>query len=291
MEERENQTSDAIQCQALLQNAVQLSSDLAVCRFKLITKSGVNDLSIRPGQAIVLDFMNWIGPPLYQHMADTTPRSLNDDRVCTWTVSSNHENGKVSCFELTMREMKGGAVTGALFDMLRKHSSNELGRLVVFDVPVLEDIIGTIGDFSLGHGKVNVLWVAGGIGITPFLAIFSALAERGSTAEGDVMLVLATREAKAMLGLIRQSLESIPLAVKVTIDIFTNDDRVDVKDLTKQSRITSVHRGRVSPGYWANIPKNKEVFICGPNDFGDSVTEGLRAAGLLLGQIHREGFY
>lgn len=285
VEEMGNQASSAVQCRARLQDAVQTSSDLAVFRFKVITKSGVSDLSVRPGQAIVLDFIDWIGPPQYQHMADSAPRSPNDNRVRTWTVSSTHESQYVPCFGLTMREMKGGAVTGALFDMLRKHSSNELVRLGSFDDPVFADIVGTTGDFSLHHGKVDVLWVAGGIGITPFLAMLSALVERGSTAEGDITLVLATRNAKVMIGLMRQSLEKISLAVHIRIDIFTHDEQFDVKDLEKLPQTISVHRDRIRPEHWANVPKDKEVFICGPNDFGDSVTAGLRAAGLPLGQI------
>ncbi|KAJ6143687.1 hypothetical protein N7471_003140 [Penicillium samsonianum] len=121
--------------------------------------------------------------------------------------------------------------------------------------------------------------------------MLSALADRGSTAEGDVMLVLATKEAKVMLGLMRESLKNISLAVNVKVDIFTDDDQVDLKEFNKQPRIISVHRGRLSPGHWVGIPKNIEAFICGPNDFGDSVTKGLLAAGLPLDQIHREGFY
>lgn len=290
VEESEGQADSAEQCRAQLENAVRISSDLAVFRFKVIAKSGFSDLIIQPGQAIILDFMRWMGPPQYRHMADFAPKSLNDDRVRTWTVSSAHENQNVSWFELTMREMKGGAVTGALFDVFRKHSSNEVGRLVSFDVPVFADIVGTTGDFSLGHSKVNMLWVAGGIGITPFLAMFGAIAERGSTVEGDIMLALATREAKAMLDLLRQPLKKISLAVNVRIDIFTRD-QVDVTDLNKQPLTISVQSGRIRPEYWVDIPMDKEVFICGPNDFADSVTAGLRAVGLPLGQIHRGGFY
>lgn len=85
------QVSNQKHRKAKLRQAVQLSSDLAVFKFKVIMGPGAVSLGIPPGQAIVLDFTGWIGPPQYQHMADSAPRSINDDRLRTWTVSSVHE--------------------------------------------------------------------------------------------------------------------------------------------------------------------------------------------------------
>jgi NAD(P)H-flavin reductase len=292
VEEAGSQMGGDQQHKAQLQEAVQLSSDLAVFKFKINSVSGANELKIRPGQAIVLDFMDWIGPPRYQHMANSAPASINDDRVRTWTVSSAHEEQKVmTWFKLTMREIQGGAVTGALFDLLRKDSSNKLGHLISFDIPVSADIVGITGDFFMSQGKLNMLLVAGGIGLTPFLAMLSALAERGPKAEGHVALVLATREPESMVSLMKPSLEKMPSTVKIEIALFTNDSKLDIEYLNTPSRKISKHTGRVIPEYWKGLSRDKEVFICGPNGFGDSVTDGLRAAGFPLTQIHREGFY
>jgi hypothetical protein len=68
----------------------EFSSDIATFRFEVMSK-GSQGLKIRPGEAIVLDFTDWIGPPVYQHMANDAPWSINDDRVRRWTVSSAHE--------------------------------------------------------------------------------------------------------------------------------------------------------------------------------------------------------
>lgn len=158
------QAEDSQQHKAKLQAAVQLSSDLAVFKFQVISKPGAKDLRIRPGQAIVLDFMDWIGPPQHQHMADAAPESVNDDRVRTWTISSAHEEQDIAWFELTMREMKGGTVTGALFDLLRRNSLVQSSQPIAFESPISVDIVGITGDFSMSRDKLNVLWVAGGIG-------------------------------------------------------------------------------------------------------------------------------
>ncbi|KAB8224314.1 hypothetical protein BDV33DRAFT_188289 [Aspergillus novoparasiticus] len=290
VEETGAQSRDNKEHKAKLQEAVQVSPDLAVFKFQVISKPGAGDLRIRPGQAIVLDFMDWIGPPQYQHMQDTAPNSINDDRVRTWTVSSAHEERNATCFELTMREMKGGAVTGALFDCLRKYRSTQLGQRIVFDTPVVADIVGVTGDFFMDRDRLDALWVAGGIGITPFLAMLRALAERGSAAEGDIMLVLATREPNTMLHMMRSSLERIESTVRINIAIFTHDSKFDSGNLKPNQNIC-VHRGRVVPDFWKDIPRGKDVFICGPSAFGDSVADALRAVGVSPSQIRREGFY
>jgi ferredoxin-NADP reductase len=290
VEEIGAKSRDSEERKAKLQEAVQVSSDLAVFRFQVISKPGAGDLRICPGQAIVLDFMDWIGPPQYEHMANSAPGSINDDRVRTWTVSSAHEERNATYFELTMREMKGGAVTGALFDRLRKDQSAQPGQHIAFDPPIVANIVGVTGDFFMDHEKLDALWVAGGIGITPFLAMLKALAERGHAAAGDVMLVLATREPNIMLDMMRCSLERIAPTARINIAIFTHDPEFNAGHLKLNQNIC-VHRGRVVPEFWKDIPRGKDIFICGPNAFGDSVTDGLRAVGVSSSQIHREGFY
>ncbi|KAL3467062.1 hypothetical protein BJX64DRAFT_283790 [Aspergillus heterothallicus] len=280
---------------ATLESATRLSAaDLAVFRFRVSSKPGAAALRIRAGQAIVLDFMDWLGPPEYRHMADAAPESINDDRVRTWTVSSSHEGGgEVEWFELTMREMKGGAVTGALFDILRGQADAETGVCVpiVVEKPVLVDIVGVSGEFVLGENHINALWVAGGIGITPFLAMLDALARRRDVS-GDVVLALSTREPEIMLDLMKVSLSRIPETVHVTVELFTRSPMdSSLEHFQGPSRHISVHKGRIGHDYWQTVSKYKDVLICGPNGFGDAAVEGLREAGIPNKKIQREGFY
>lgn len=294
VDEPQDLVSTASGHRAQLASARQLSEDLAVFRFNVTAKKDTPPLKIRPGQAVVLDFMDWIGPPQYRHMANDRPESINDDRVRTWTVSSAHEGtADVAWFEMTMREMRGGAVTGALFDLLRQHRHIPWGETIQFNGDISSEIVGVTGDFFMRDGKVDMLLVAGGIGLTPFLSMFSALGNRASKAEGKVRLALAARDASSMLGLTLESLRGLSPNVQVDIDVFTTDDRLDTEAFSKAENISiRVQHGRISATYWAEVGgKEEDVFICGPGEFGDAAVEGLRAAGVANSNIHREGFY
>ncbi|PLB50081.1 hypothetical protein P170DRAFT_508319 [Aspergillus steynii IBT 23096] len=290
VEESGAASGESVAHRAELKSAMQLSDDLAVLRFKVLPHEGASKLRIRPGQAIVLDFMNWIGPPQYHHMMSTKPSLLNDDRVRTWTVSSAHEADDVSWFELTMRELKGGAVTGALFDVLGE-SNKDRGSSFAPVKAVVAEIVGVTGNFYLSPTAVNVLWVAGGIGITPFLAMLQALSTREHRVQSDVTLALATREPDIMMEVLKPLLANLPPEVRLTIDIFMNVPDFRLNLTLKDSQSISVHHGRIPAEYWTDTAGSKDVLICGPNGFGDSAMEGLQAAGVPLQKIQREGFY
>jgi NAD(P)H-flavin reductase len=292
LEEPESQAIMTSGHQGHLISAVQFAPDIATLRFEVISKPGVSNLKIRPGQAIVLDFMEWIGPPEYQHMSNSAPGSINDDRVRTWTVSSSHEDQEVQWFELTMREMKGGAITGALFKVLKEYPLNKWGIEVKIDaVKVVPDIVGITGDFYLGEGYVNMLWVAGGIGITPFMAMLTALLERKGGGKGNVILALSTREPDIFLNLLKVSLHRTSSKFKFRIDLFTSQEKVGTMDLEKMNVQAMVHKGRIPRQYWGTVAGDRDVFICGPGGFGDAAMSGLRASGVPIGKIKREGFY
>jgi NAD(P)H-flavin reductase len=119
-------------------------------------------------------------------VANDAPASINDDRVRTWTVSSAHEDHDVSWFELTVREMKGGAMTGALFDVLRQNSRTKWESSIQLDtMNITADIVGITGDFYMKQGPIKLLLVAGGIGVTPFMAMLRALVELRDRSMGD----------------------------------------------------------------------------------------------------------
>jgi NAD(P)H-flavin reductase len=277
---------------ARLSNVVRVSEDVVTLHFD-VTYRSKKRLVIRPGQAIALDWMDWMGLPSYQHMAADAPGSLNDDRVRTWTVSSGHEHGPVYGFDLTVREKKGGAVTGALFDVIRQHSASRQYmhnidfRALKIDAPV----VGITGEFCLPTGDLNLLWVAGGIGVTPFMAMFAALSQRGSEARGEVILALATREPTTFLRLIESTLPTKLPNLRIRIDIFTNETVQQIMTLQDRNIRVSSHKGRIQQSYWETVAQAENVYICGPAGFGDSAIEGLCMAGVAGERILREGFF
>ena len=277
---------------AQLRSAIHLIDDIAVFRFEVIAKSGAEGLEILPGQAIVLDFMDWVGPPQYRHMADGSPGSINDDRVRTWTVSSAHENQRAIWFEITMREMKGGAVTGALFDVLRSHPHHQFGDPILINNSVISDVVGITGDFFMEQGPIGMLWVAGGIGLTPFLSMLSALVERKTDARGHVVLALAAKDPDVFLGQLNKLVQRMSPSVTLRIDLFTSQENVDNHGLMVARNISfNLHRGRIPTSYWLDAAQERDVLICGPGGFGDTAVQGLRAAGVSPSKIRREGFY
>lgn len=291
-----------ITLRAQLTHATQFAHDIAKLRFEVINPGdGGRDLKIRPGQAIVLDFMDWIGPPVYQHMANDAPSSINDDRVRTWTVSSAHGDGSAptTWFEMTMRAAPNGAVTGALFRAIDGDTRGKWEKNVPVDKGVVSDIVGVTGDFHLGApgNEIRVLWVAGGIGVTPFMAMLAAITatgEGGFSTRADVVLALSTREPDVFLQLIKTSLpfRALPETQKVRIDIFTGQDiGPQAHELGQMNVDVVAHKGRIPVEYWPTVSEDRDVFICGPGEFGNAVETGLRGAGVPNNRIYREGFY
>ncbi|KAL4994204.1 hypothetical protein BDV10DRAFT_189277 [Aspergillus recurvatus] len=155
------------------------------------------------------------------------------------------------------------------------------------------DIVGVTGDFVVREEEVDMLLVARGIGITPFLAILSALsARRKVSARGHVVLVLSTREPNVLLNLFEPALGNVPSTIRFKLDLFTTRSiDLDIEKFSQENVHTSVHKGRIGAEYWKAVSKDKDVFICGPNAFGDAAVDSLRAAGVPNEEIQREGFY
>lgn len=108
-----------------------------------------------PGQYVALAFEDELSVG-YSHMRDDDPKSLNDDLVRTFTVSSSPGELPEDEFEITIRNV--GTVTNFLF---RQNVRSGL------EVPLK----GFGGSFTIQQGpKGMVPFVAGGIGITPLLA-------------------------------------------------------------------------------------------------------------------------
>ncbi|KAL4975812.1 hypothetical protein BDW66DRAFT_151543 [Aspergillus desertorum] len=266
VEEAEVQGTLGTSRKAALKSAQRLSSDLALFRFTVVSAMpAAAKLVIRPGQAIVLDFMDWLGPPQYRHMADTAPGSINDDG-----------SGPGLC-RVRMRAVR---------------HPQESGTAVQIEQPVVADIVGVIGNFALGEKKMNALWVAGGIGITPFLAMLDAVGSRGETTSGDVVLALSSREPDVMLGLVRNTVTKVPKGFRIRIDLFTHAPvKADMEEFNTGNIQISLHNGRIGPPYWKAVSTDRDILICGPSGFGDAAVAGLRAVGVPNERIQRDGFY
>ncbi|KAG2142961.1 hypothetical protein DEU56DRAFT_792730 [Suillus clintonianus] len=279
------------------------SSDLATFTFESPHK-----LDIIPGQAAILDFTSFLGALPYRHMAPKNPNLVNDDRIRTWTISwcsswTSVEDRVGTTFSLTMRLKPGGAVTGALFSIANKLSavrpefledSRPLGLGVT--------VVGIVGDFVLeppdphdgakiaarreeeqtsiqNNAPRKLLWVAGGIGITPFLAMLSGVPS--SCSKYEITLVLSTREPDVMLLLLSNAIKVAPHKAKLIIHIFSHTEQFE----SSLPASVSLHRhsGRITSQFISDF-KVECVYVCGPEAFEREVIQGM------VGTVRREGF-
>lgn len=109
--------------------------------------------------------------------------------------------------------------------------------------------------------------------------------------KGDVVLALASREPDVSVKLLRRSLDGLPPNVHVRVDIFSNQEKIHHQVLEEIGVQVVTHHGRIDAGYWGEFVGGRDVLICGPAGFGDSVQENLRAVGVPADRIRREGFY
>ncbi|KAL0946396.1 hypothetical protein HGRIS_012623 [Hohenbuehelia grisea] len=262
-------------------------------------------LDIKPGQAIIMDFTPFLGEEAYQHMSPQKPTSVNDDRIRTWTVSSAHTDGPTRSFDLTMREKPGGAVTGALFSIARKLLQVRpelLANMRPLEMRV--NVIGVSGDLTLPDapskdeegGSARVLWVAGGIGVTPFLSMLAALrvsAQANPVNVGwDIAFMLVTREPEVILPLIETAIAENPGGLNVTLDVFSNRD---IPDINIRGVNLKKHQGRPNQQFILlsdvrSDLEGRKVFLCGPPGLEKDMIAALGDIGTAQVDIRREGF-
>ncbi|KAK4635827.1 hypothetical protein CLAFUW4_02052 [Fulvia fulva] len=152
--------------QTTLQQAKLLSQTKltpTVSRFKFSLQ---NAATYRPGQYVTFDFSKELDIG-YSHMRDDDPRSINDDFIRTFTVSSPPGDPPVPArklkddeFEITIRKV--GVATGLLF----KHS----GEDDHIHMPLEIGVKGFGGEFEVQQKSgETIAFVAAGVGITPIL--------------------------------------------------------------------------------------------------------------------------
>ncbi|GAB3249307.1 pyridoxamine 5'-phosphate oxidase family protein [Kineosporia babensis] len=117
----------------------------------------------RAGQHITLDFSAQLDRG-WSHMRDHDPRSLNDDYIRSFTISSAPERSEGCEFEITVRRQ--GPVTSRL-------ARWQPGSML--EVAVL----GFGGDIRYAETGKDVVVVAAGVGITPLMAQASEALESG----------------------------------------------------------------------------------------------------------------
>lgn len=137
-------------------------------------------------------------------------------------------------------------------------------------------IEGPYGRFQLDryNRKRSQIWVAGGVGVTPFLAWLESLQDNaGNSAEADLHYCTRNRENDHFIDRLQALCENLP-GVRLHVHSAQHGDRLTAQSLTPM-----------------NVkPKNAEVWFCGPSGLADALKNGLRESGITGLRFHQEAF-
>ncbi|KAG6814993.1 hypothetical protein H0H87_005982 [Tephrocybe sp. NHM501043] len=201
-----------------------------------------------------------------------------------------------------MREKPGGVVTGALFSIARK--LRDVRPALLEDARPLAlsvGLVGVTGGFILPQSPVHqntrqhrLLWIAGGIGVTPFLAMLRGL---NPARKYDIRLILSTREPDTIVPLLEKVLASRGnKSGNILIEVFSQKEVPALEgDL---GVVLRSYGGRITRGAMVGSAtddeggdvREREVYLCGPQGFEEAVLNILGDLGVEKGSVRREGF-
>lgn len=124
---------------------------------------------------------------------------------------------------------------------------------------------GPYGGFVAGQGRGRQAWVAGGIGVTPFLAWLEARGRTGGTGEVDFYYCVKDAGDAAALEEVRERARASGVCLHL---------------------VESVQGGRFDP---AGLSGASDVYFCGPPRLGEAIEAALRARGRAA-HFHHEAF-
>ncbi|KZP29060.1 hypothetical protein FIBSPDRAFT_816407 [Athelia psychrophila] len=263
-------------------------------------------ISVKPGGNVVLDLSEFLRLKSHQLVEwQEGPHTRNDDCVRTWTVSIPPTTSDPCSFAITVRNVKGGLITPILHNVF----SNAIGaKPTVQDISHLEisaKLRGIGGELPVPEpiavcdGGRRLLWVAGGIGITPFLALTRHISALVKQTYGlwDIVLVVSAREPDIILDLINDSLSPLgtdmPIDLRFTIHLFSSVPFALKKAAVPRFVDLEVHVGQVPNDgkLFQDIGSaTREPHICGPLPFVLNCMAGMGNAGVKPEDIKRERF-
>jgi predicted ferric reductase len=135
------------------------------------------------------------------------------------------------------------------------------------------EVEGPYGRFDFRKGGSKQIWVAGGVGITPFLAWAQSLEVNE---QRSIYLLYSVRRERDAVGLdiLRDVAKKVPT---FSIDL-----------------VVSGHEGRLTADGLVDrapfSPKDADLFVCGPSDLRRAIMRGLEARGMAPKRTYFEYF-
>lgn len=136
---------------------------------------------------------------------------------------------------------------------------------------------GPYGRFNMSKGGNKQIWLAGGIGITPFLSTIRDIANDMTDDDTrDIHLVYATREEKEAIFLDELQAHAKRIKGLKIIPLFSDEGnfaRVDIMEEKLPDALSTY-----------------DYFLCGPKAMTGPISKDLKAKGVDRKQIHMEAF-
>ena len=195
----------------------------------------------------------------------TAGRSPFADAEHPFSISSSAEDPK----RLSMTIKALGDFTSTVKDM-------QPGLRVYLD--------GAFGSFSVDrhpHAR-GLVFIAGGIGITPMMSMLSTLADRGD--RRPLWLLYANRDWESVT--FREELEALKQRLDLRVIHFLEDPPADWQGETGYINAEKLAR-HLPPERAQNM---YEMFICGPKPMMDAVEKALVQIKVPMGDFHSERF-
>lgn len=171
-----------------------------------------------------------------------------------------------------IRRVDGGAFSSWVHEQLKP------GDLIESYPPQGRFVLPT------GEGR-HVLFIAGGSGITPILALLTALLEREPTSRAT--LIYANRRTASTM--FKEELEDLKNRFMTRLSLHLVFSREIVDAPLYGGRLDA---GKLSAFLSGPVPANsvEEAFVCGPFELNDQAEAALRGHGVPAERIHIERF-
>ncbi|KAF8548815.1 hypothetical protein OG21DRAFT_1500790 [Imleria badia] len=273
-------------------------------------------VQIRASQNAVVDLSHFVRERAPK-LVDWTPGNWaeSDDCVRTWTVSVPPTPASPATFSLTIRPVTRGLITPVLHQLAHKVDPNREGKAMdVSSLGIVAQLRGVGGSLRVPEplaacdGGRRLLWIAGGIGLTPFLGLTHHVVNLARRTYGmwDVVLVISSREPEVMLSLVHEAYQDVanlgvgdhdgddrpPVDLTFSIHLFAEHAPTDLPRLPASVSVT-MHRGRIDDDgtFFESVGAcEREAHICGPLPFVLNAMKSLTAAGVDPESVLRERF-
>ncbi|ATG45626.1 pyridoxamine 5'-phosphate oxidase family protein [Phaeobacter piscinae] len=262
-----------------------------------------------PGGFGVFDFSGLLDAG-YSHMNEANPQLVNEDYVRTWTLSNapgfdaeSKAFAETDQVSITVKRKPGGLMSNVLHD--------NASKLIEDKLPIAFKGSGagfTCFTQDAKNAPPNIpskmLWLAGGVGITPFMAIWDGILEMASAqpqTSTDIVLLFSGRgdDIKVLEHFARQ-IGPVPANVKLCIVAFQSvgDDPSVAKSARDDLRLAFSEDGleieerrvRVEDIECISAVESREVYMCGPDAFMTWGEAALTELDVEESRRHRESF-